>query len=388
MRQSARISGGSQRLGTVLLAVLLATAGGAGVGSTMAAHQGDRVPFDTSEWKTNFKKHSVPLNEIMSGGPRKDGIPAIDRPRFQTVAEGGKWLKPNEPVVAFEAGGEARAYPIQILIWHEIVNDTAGGTPVSITFCPLCNTAIAFDRRLEGKVLDFGTTGMLRYSDLVMYDRQTESFWQQVTGEAIVGDLTGKRLNFLPSPMVSWEAFERAHPGGKVLSRDTGYVRSYGQNPYVGYDDIRSSPFLYRGPKDGRLPAMERVVAVSIGAEDVAYPFSVLAKARVIADVVGGKPIVIFFRPGTASPLDSSAISAGRDIGAAAVYNPVVDGRRLNFRLAGDQIIDAETQSVWNILGRATAGPLRGKALTPIVHGNHFWFVWAVFKPRTRAYKG
>jgi hypothetical protein len=165
------------------------------------------VPFSTAGWKTNFAKHSVPLEEIISGGPPKDGIPAIDVPKFDTVAAGVRWLKAREHVVLFQSGSEARAYPLQILIWHEIVNDTVAGQPVAITFCPLCNTAIAFDRRLAGRVLDFGTTGKLRFSDLVMYDRQTESWWQQVTGEAIVGDLTGRQLTFLPAQIVSWDTF-------------------------------------------------------------------------------------------------------------------------------------------------------------------------------------
>ncbi|MGH2602162.1 MAG: DUF3179 domain-containing protein, partial [Dehalococcoidia bacterium] len=179
-------------------------------------------------------------------------------------------------VIAFEHAGDARAYPLAILIWHEIVNDTVGGLPVTVTFCPLCNTAIVFDRRLDGQVLDFGTTGNLRHSDLVMYDRQTESWWQQVTGEAIVGELTGKQLTFLPAVIVAWSEFKAAYPQGQVLSSETGFLRDYGQNPYTGYDDADESPFLFRGTADGRLPPKERVVTVSLGGEDVAYPWPVL----------------------------------------------------------------------------------------------------------------
>ncbi len=378
------------RFAVVTLTVILT---GAAVGflreglQAEAAHTGESVPFDTSEWKTNFKKHSINLNEIIFGGPPKDGIPAIDKPRFETVAEADKWLKPKEPVALFVQNGDARAYPLQILIWHEIVNDTVGGSPATITFCPLCNTTITFDRRLEVRVLDFGTTGKLRFSDLVMYDRQTESWWQQATGEAIVGDLTGKRLTFLPSQVISWETFKQAHPQGKVLSRNTGHIRPYGRNPYEGYDNINSSPFLYRGPKDNRLPPMERVVAVSINEEDVAYPFSVLEKVRVVHDTVGGRAIVVFFAKGTASALDSPDIASGRDIGATGVFFPLLESRRLNFLPAGNGFTDHETRSIWTILGEATGGPLRGKRLTPVVHGNHFWFSWVVFKPQTRVYK-
>lgn len=273
----------------LVLALLVAAVIGGGA-VVRAAHQGERIPFDTSEWKTDFTKHSIPLSEIISGGPPKDGIPAIDKPAFDTVEAAEKWLKPKEPVILFRSNGDARAYPLQILIWHEIVNDTIGGTPAAITFCPLCNTAIAFDRRLKDRVLDFGTTGRLRFSDLVMYDRQTESWWQQITGEAIVGSLTGERLTMLPAQIVAWETFRATFPAGRVLSRATGFPRAYGANPYVGYDDVNSSPFLYRGPQDKRLRPMERVVAVSLGREDVAYPFSTLEKVRVVNDTVGGTP--------------------------------------------------------------------------------------------------
>jgi hypothetical protein len=344
------------------------------------------VPFSTAEWKTNFARHSVPLEEIISGGPPKDGIPAIDAPRFDTVTAGDRWLKAREPVILFQRGREARAYPLQILIWHEIVNDTVAGQPVAITFCPLCNTAIAFDRRLGGRVFDFGTTGKLRFSDLVMYDRQTESWWQQVTGEAIVGDLTGQRLTFLPAQIVSWDTFRQNLPQGKVLNRHTGHSRPYGRNPYTGYDDVNSSPFLYTGPRDPRLRPMERVATVSLGGEDVAYPFGVLEKVRVVNDAVGGRPIVVIFERGVASALDQGSIADSRDVGTAAVFERTLDGRTLQFAVEGERAVDTQTRSTWTILGVAASGPLRGRRLTPVVSAQHFWFSWAVFRPRTRIY--
>ncbi len=343
------------------------------------------LKFSTSGWKTDFSKHSVPLDEISSGGPGKDGIPSIDKPRFVTSDEAASYLGDTKPVVVVEVNGEAKAYPIAILIWHEIVNDIIGGVPVTVTFCPLCNTAIAFDRRLDGTVYDFGVSGNLRYSDLIMYDRQTESWWQQITGRAIVGELTGKRLTALPASIVSLADFRGTHPAGVVLSRETGYPDyhwRYGNNPYPGYDDIRSSPFLFHEPVDGRLPAMERVVTVSIDAEAAAYPFNVLAERKVVADTVGGQPIVVFHQPGTVSPFAGS-----RDVGAAGVFAPTLDGITLRFTVNDEgHIVDTETQSQWNVLGRAVAGPLTGKQLQTIVNGNHFWFAWAVFKPDTRVY--
>ncbi len=346
----------------------------------------ERPPFDTSEWKTDFGKHSVPFSEIMSGGPPKDGIRAIDRPEFVGVGAADGWLKPREPVILFVHGPDARAYPLQILIWHEIVNDTVGGLPVAITFCPLCNTAIAFDRRVREKTLDFGTTGKLRFSDLVMYDRQTESWWQQATGQAIIGVLTGTPLTPLPAQTISWKTFKEAFPGGKVLSRNTGYNRPYGENPYVGYDDVNSSPFLYRGPRDPRLRPVERVVTVSLGGEDVAYPFSALEKVRVVNDTVGGQKIAVLFEKGVASALDGRSIPESRDVGAAGVFERTVGGKVLTFAVAGGRITDAQTGSTWTILGTAIAGPLAGAHLVPVVHGQHFWFAWAVFRPKTRIY--
>ena len=372
---------------TIAVAMGGVMAGGPGtaVHNAIAAPTG--VPFDTSGWKTDFSRHSVPLTEIMSGGPPKDGIPAIDKPEFVSVSSADKWLEPKEPVILFERDGEARAYPLQILIWHEIANDTVAGLPVAITFCPLCHTAIAFDRRAAGRVLDFGTTGRLRFSDLVMYDRQTESWWQQATGEAIVGTLTGTRLVPLPAQIVSWDTFKQAFPGGRVLSRHTGYSRPYGRNPYAGYDNIDSSPFLYSGPKDPRLRPMERVVTVSIGADDVAYPFSVLEQVRVVNDSVGGRAIAVFFETGVTSALDQASIVGSREIGTAAVLDRRLNGKTLTFLWTGHRIADRETGSTWNILGGAVAGDLKGARLAPVVHGEQFWFSWAVFRPKTRVYQ-
>ncbi len=255
-----------------------------------------------------------------------------------------------------------------------------------VTFCPLCNAALAFDRTLDGRVYEFGTSGLLRNSDLVMYDRTSESLWQQFTGEAIAGELTGSQLRFLPAGIISFGDFREAHPDGSVLSRDTGYDRDYGANPYVGYDNIDQSPFLFRGDPDGRLPAMERVVAVELDGVDIAYPFSSVTEAGVINDSRAGSGLVIFHEGGTASALGERVIAESADIGATGVFRPLVDGRKLTFRREGGAIVDEETGSTWNILGQATGGPLAGSQLEPLVHGNHFWFAWAAFKPDTIIY--
>ena len=342
----------------------------------------------TVEFKTDFRKHCVHYDEILSGGPPKDGIPALDAPRFVTVSEADAWLKPNEPVISFQIGGDARAYPIQMLIWHEIVNDTVGGVPVAVTFCPLCNTAIVFERTVSGRVLDFGTTGRLRFSNLLMYDRQTESWWQQAIGQAIIGQLTGTMLVSRPAAILSWTTFKTAHPDGRVLSRDTGYDRPYGQNPYQGYDNVNQSPFLYSGPPiPGKLRPMARVLIVVLGGEAVAYPFDTLQKVHVVNDTIGQTDVVALWVPGTASPLDSGTIAGGRDVGSAIVYMRALGDRTLTFGFDGTHIVDRETGSAWDILGRAISGPLAGKSLTPVVSTNSFWFAWVVYRPDTRVYQ-
>jgi hypothetical protein len=296
---------------------LLATACGS---TSEESTRPEIAAFVAQGWKTDFSRRSVPFEEIRSGGPPKDGIPAIDRPRFVEASEADRWLDPREPVIALTIGDETRAYPIQILIWHEIVNDELAGVPVAVTFCPLCNTAIVFDRRVRGLTLDFGTTGKLRHSDLVMYDRQSESWWQQFGGDAIVGRYTGRKLEHVPARIVSWEEFRRHHPGGRVLSRTTGHDRPYGSNPYEGYDKVTTRPpFGADNLDDERLAPKERVVYIDRRGEAVAIPFSVLERRRVVRVVVGGHKLVVRWRPNVASALDSPSIASGRDVGAAEV---------------------------------------------------------------------
>ena len=259
---------------------------------------------------------------------------------------------------------------------------------MAATFCPLCNSAIVFDRNLDGEVLDFGVSGNLRNSDLIMYDRQTHSWWQQFTGEGIVGDNAGKKLEPLSAFIISFEDFKNAHPGGKVLSRDTGFSRNYGQNPYAGYDRADNPPFLFDGDTDGRLLPKERVVAIAIDDVDAAFPFSLLEEEKVVNYNVNGQDVTVFFKFGTTSALDGRSIAGSRDIGSTAVFDPNLNGRKLTFRAEDDKIVDDETGSVWNILGQAVEGPLAGEELTPIIHGDHFWFAWAAFKPDTLIYQG
>ena len=348
----------------------------------------DPVRFSDLVWQTDFRFHTVPYEEIWSGGVGKDGVPSIDDPTFDSVAAADAWLAPLEPVVALELDSVAKAYPLRILTWHEIVNDSIAGVPVTITFCPLCNSALAFVRRLDGVVYDFGVSGNLRNSDLIMWDRQTQTWWQQFTGEAIAGTNAGKRLTVLPAAIVSWEQFRQAHPEGRVLTQQTGYALPYGTTPYIGYDRLDNPPRFYDG-EDDRLMPKERVAAVSLAGDRIAYPYAVLANERAINDNIGGQPIAVFFAEGTLSALDSARIVDSKQVGTTAVFSRANMGRTLTFIPTADRstFMDVETASTWDIFGTAQSGPLQGQRLSRLVHQDHFWFAWAAFHPETAIYR-
>jgi hypothetical protein len=259
----------------------------------------------------------VPYSEIRSGGVPKDGIPSIDAPRFAPVSDRRDWLADREPVIGLEIAGDARAYPLRVLTWHEIVNDTVAGQPVAVTYCPLCNAAIVFEATVDGRRLTFGTTGKLRHSDLVMYDRQTGSWWQQFSGRAIVGELTGTTLTFVPARLESWESFRSRHPDGRVLVPNDPHARPYGRTPYAGYDR-RETPFLYRGPMPEALPAMARVVVVG----KQAWPLERLRRERRIET----ERLVLSWQAGQASALDAREIAEGHDVGTVTVQKKTADG--------------------------------------------------------------
>jgi hypothetical protein len=347
----------------------------------------DGAPPLLRQFDTDLSKRAIELSELRQGAT-KDGIPAIDAPRFTSPRRAGRWIEPQEPVIAVEHNGEARAYPLQILTFHEIVNDRIGGTPVAVTFCPLCYSALVFERTVDGTVLDFGVSGFLRNSDLVMYDRQTETLWQQLTGRAIVGDRTGTTLAQLPAQIISFEQFRDNYPEGRVLSRQTGYDRPYGRNPYAGYDDIDKRPFMYQGQIDDRLAPMAKVVTVSIEGTHVAYPRSVTRKQHVVNDTVAGRPVAIFHAPGAVSALDRRRIAESKEIGSTGAFDRRVDGRTLSFSHAGEgRFTDAQTGTTWTITGQAVEGPLEGRSLERIPVGDHFAFAWFAFRPQTRVYQ-
>ncbi|MDP6352863.1 MAG: DUF3179 domain-containing protein [Alphaproteobacteria bacterium] len=267
---------------------------------------------------TDFSRTVIDLDEIMSGGPPRDGIPPIDQPAFRPIGPRIE-LGETEPVIGVIVEGEARAYPLQILIWHEIVNDTLAGVPIAVTFCPLCNTGIVFDRRVGERVLDFGTTGRLRRSDLVMYDRQTESWWQQFLGQAVIGELTGTVLKVIPARLESYAKFRARAPQGLVMVPNGRHFRSYGSNPYAGYDSS-TRPFLYRGEMPAGIAPLARVVRV--GAR--AWSLDLLRRSGRLED----GDLRLSWSAGQNSALDRPAIALGADVGNVVVEERVGDGWR------------------------------------------------------------
>jgi len=344
------------------------------------------LKYHTFGWETNWKKHSINYDELLSGGPSRDGIPPIDSPKFETIKQASIWIKDNEPLIFVKIKNQTKAYPLQVLIWHEIVNDTLLNKKISVTFCPLCNASIVFDRNINGKIYDFGTSGLLRHSDLVMYDRQTESLWQQFTGNAIVGDMLGIELKQINSSIVSFKDIKQNYPNTLILSKDTGYSRDYGRNPYSGYDDINQSPFMLKKATDPRLEPMRRVATVSLDNKNKAYSYKIVKNKKVVNDKFEEKKLVLFYKDKIVSALDKSQISKSKDVGSVVIYSRVLDGKTYDFYYKNG-FYDKQTNSKWNIFGEAVKGKLKGKKLSPIIHGSHFWFAWAVFKPNTIIYK-
>ncbi|MEM9517001.1 MAG: DUF3179 domain-containing protein [Actinomycetota bacterium] len=331
---------------------------------------------------------AIDLSRLRSGGPPPDGIPSIDDPVFQTAAS-ATHLAPQAPVLALEIEGDARAYPLEVMVWHEIVNDTVGGVPVAVAYCPLCNSVTVHDRRVEGRVLDFGVSGLLYNSSLVMYDRQTETLWSHFAGRPLYGELGEAALVDYPATIVGFDEWRTANPEGLVLTRETGVSRDYGVNPYPGYDDVNADPFLFEGEVDGRYTPMTRVVGVEVSSAEtdsdaLAFPLLELQEAGVVTGVLGDSDVVALWVPGSASAVDAFDVADGVDVGATGVFIPVVDGETLTFSVDPadpSAFVDEQTGSTWNVFGESTGGELVGTQLDQLVHIDTFWFAWNAFHP-------
>jgi len=255
--------------------------------------------FDFDENTPGYENYIT----LLQGCPFKDCIPSIDDPNFESVSEADNWLNDEDVVFALDYKGEARGYPQRILNSHEIVNDVVAGDPLAVTFCPLCGSALAFDRRVDGQTLEFGVSGKLHDNDLVMYDRKTdekpaESLWQQITGEAIVGELFGKKLKQVPMSGMRWSQFKEEFPDGKVLSRDTGFSRNYDRYPYGTYEQDRSTLFPVEGGIDQTIHPKAVVYGVEVNGKFKAYEEDKIKAQGTIKDKIGGVEIEISYNNG------------------------------------------------------------------------------------------
>ncbi|MDA1314113.1 MAG: DUF3179 domain-containing protein [Acidobacteria bacterium] len=338
--------------------------------------------FARGTWKTDLSKKSIDLSELLSGGPPKDGIPAILNPKFVSVEEANGWLAPSEPVLMVKHAGEARAYPLQILIFHELANDQIADLPILVSYCPLCNSAITFDRRIDGQTHTFGVSGMLRNSDMVMYDHQTDSLWQQLTGDSLVGEHTGKQLKLISSQVVPWNHFAENFRDAKVLSRDTGYENRYGTTPYGGYEFSNRLMFPVTATRKADVRPMERMLTLILAGNVRAYPFEHLRRNKVTEGKLNDRPYVVFYEPTALSTMDARTIADSRAVGSAGVFSPMLDGEKLKFQFKNGKTIDKGTKSSWDIFGKAIDGPLAGKQLDSIEHGIYYAFALLAFYPR------
>ena len=341
----------------------------------------------TFMWQTDWTNSTVDLSEIAAGIQRqdpRDAIPPIDSPVYESPDAAAEWLADNEPGALVQEGGIARFFPLSIMTRHEIVNTEFGDTPVAVTYCPLCNTALAFDRRVDGDTLRLGVSGLLRHSDMVMWDDLTDSLWQQITGEGIVGDYAGTQLETVSTAIVSFSEFRENFPDGESLSRETGFGIEYGLNPYAGYSS-GAGPIgaFFEKDLDPRFPALSRVVGVRVDDVEKAFPFEAISETGVINDTVNDQAVVLFWKDGTVDALDEGNIAASQSVGTAVAFDPTIDGQALTFSASGEGFVDDQTGSTWTILGVATDGELAGSTLSTITHRNEFWFAWAGFFAET-----
>lgn len=309
-------------------------------------------------------KAIVPLDQIVSGGPPRDGIPSIDSPKFVSAEDAG--LQDSDLVLGLNINGDIRAYPLNILVWHEIVNDEVGGTPVAVTYCPLCFTNQVFNRTIDNQTVEFGTSGKLYNSNLVMYDRTSESLWSQALSQAIVGEHAGKKLERIPFDVAFWREWKALYPESKVLSQDTGFGRPYDVDPYGNYytDPNILFPVSHR---DDRLGPKEIVVGLENEGSYRAYPIQQIEDNHIINDEIGDRKIVLMsFYPFMVRPYDRS-----------------VDGLVLDFQYNGGKVIDTQTSSIWNFEGEAIEGEMKGKQLVRLPFDEGFWFEWVAFHPET-----
>lgn len=315
--------------------------------------------------ETDGVKHLIPLDKIKGGGPPKDGIPSLDNPVFVLI-QNSDFISDHDTVIGLEINGEAKAYPLFILVWHEIVNDTVGGAPVSVTYCPLCYTSQVFSRVINDRAVEFGVSGKLYNSNLLMYDRLSDSYWSQALGLALYGELTGYQLDLIPFDVITWGDWKMLHPDTLVLSTDTGFARSYATDPYGNYytEPQIMFPVEY---SDDRLSPKEIIVGLYFGDLYKAYRQSDVESASLINDSIG----------------DTSVMLVSLFSENSRAFDRVINGQTLEFEIIDGKIVDTVTNSVWNYDGLSISGQLQGEQLTRLPLEPGFWFEWIAFHPQT-----
>ena len=346
-----------------------------GIGSTQS-----QIASYSGQNNNDTAKQIIPLDQIVSGGPPRDGIPSIGNPKFVSTEEASSnFLQGSDLVIGLEINGDVRAYPLKILVWHEIVNDDVGGTPVAVTYCPLCFTSQVFNRTIDGQVVEFGTSGKLYNSNLVMYDRTSESLWSQAMAKGIVGKHAGKDLQRIPFDVAAWNEWKKVHPESKVLSTDTGFGRPYGVDPYGNYYTQPNILFPV-SHKDDRLGPKEIVIGLEDNGNYKAYRISDIENKKVVNDAIGNKQIaLVSLEPFMVRVFDRSILqleSSGSQVTTL----------QLEYESSSNLLVDKQTGTKWNFDGRAVEGRMDGKSLTRLPLDEGFWFSWVTFHPNTEVY--
>ena len=335
----------------------------------------DNLGKGSSNGLDNQENWSIPRDEVFDGGPGKDGIPALEDPEFISAGS-ANYLSDDDLVIGFVVEGEARAYPHDILDWHEIINDQVGNVNIAVTYCPLTGTGIGWNREIDGKVTTFGVSGLLYNSNLIPYDRETNSNWSQIRLDCVNGKLKGREVETLPMVETTWLTWKKMYPDTRVLSENTGYNRNYGSYPYGSYRTSNDYLIFPVANKDDRIPNKERVLGIVLSNVVRVYRFSDFEESvTVFQDKLDGQSIVIAGNRG-----DSFMLAYENDPG---------DGTTLSFRAVHDQypvVMSDDEGNMWDVNGRAIAGPRKGARLGVIPSFLGYWFSFAAFYPDLSIY--
>ena len=328
----------------------------------------DFAHVEPTVMETNGVKHIISLDKIKGGGPPKDGIPSIDNPVFANVPD-SHFMSDSDTIIGLEINGDAKAYPLFILVWHEIVNDNVGGTPVAVTYCPLCYTNQVFERIINGQEVEFGTSGKLYNSNLLMYDRFTESYWSQALGMAVKGELSGYKLNLIPFDVITWGDWKTLHTDTLVLTTETGHIRSYATDPYGNYYTEPRILFPVEH-SDDRMHPKEIILGFNQGNIYKAYKQSDIESNTILNDSIDNNPVLLV-----------SLFSQN-----SRAFERTLDDKVLDFEYIKNKIIDTHTNSEWNYDGLSISGEYEGRQLERLPIEPGFWFEWVAFHPETLVY--